>query len=141
MTDRDAIHRLVTQAYAARDKGNIDSLMEAFGPNASFELVGDKKALHLTGTVEGHTNVRQALSGFIAAFEFIDRKITIFLVDGDRAAVHSTITVRFIPGDLTVTTKVVDLFRFENGKIAELVEFGDTALLKQITSPKQITST
>jgi ketosteroid isomerase-like protein len=134
MADRDAIHRLVTQAYDARGKGHINSLMDAFAPHASFELVGDKEALHLTGAFEGHANVRQALEEFIKAFEFIDRKITSFLVDGDRAAVHSTITVRFIPRDLTVTTKVVDLFRFENGKIAELVEFGDTALLKQITS-------
>ena len=65
----------------------------------------------------------------------MDRKVTSFLIDGDRVAVHSTITVRFIPKDITVTTEVVDLFRIENGKIAELVEFGDTALLKQITSP------
>ncbi|NEV01977.1 nuclear transport factor 2 family protein [Bradyrhizobium uaiense] len=135
MADREAMQRLVTQAYAARGKGEIDSLMETFGSDSRFELVGDKKALHLTGVVEGHANVRQALAQYIAAFEFMDRKITSFLVDGDRAAVHSTITVRFIPKNITFTADVLDLFRFENGKIAELVEFTDTALLKQVTSP------
>ncbi|WP_076864668.1 nuclear transport factor 2 family protein [Bradyrhizobium mercantei] len=135
MTDRETMQRLVTQAYTARGKGDIDSLMDTFGPNSSFELVGDKKALHLTGAVEGHANITQALAQFITAFEFMDRKITSFLVDGDRAAVHSTITVYFIPKKITFTTDVLDLFRFENGKIAELVEFADTALLKHITSP------
>ena len=134
MTDREAIHRVITEAYAARNRGDIDELMKAFGPGASFELVGDKEALSLTGAVEGYTNVRQALADFITAFQFVDRKITSFLIDGDRAAVHSTITVRFIPKDVTVTTEVLDLFRIEDGKIAELVEFGDTALLKHITS-------
>ena len=47
---------------------------------------------------------------------------------------HSRLTVRFVPKDLTFTTDVTDLFRFKDGKIIELVEFADTALIKHVTA-------
>jgi hypothetical protein len=48
---------------------------------------------------------------------------------GDAAAVHSCVTLRYIPKNLTVRTEIVDLSKFENEKIVELVEFADTALV------------
>ncbi|MBR0794213.1 nuclear transport factor 2 family protein [Bradyrhizobium jicamae] len=132
--DREAIQRLVNQAYAARSRGQVEELMEAFGSDATFELFGDKRTLPITCTISGHQNIKQALKQFSTDFEFLEREITSFLVDGDRAAVHSRLKIRFVPKDRTFTTELVDLFRFENGKVAELVEFTDTAQLKEIIS-------
>ena len=133
-TDRDAMRGIVEQAYAHRNTGDIEGLMSAFHADAVFELVGEKKVLALAGAVRGHPNVREAMTGFIATFQFIKRDIVSFIADGDRAAVHSRLTVRFVPKDLTFTTDVTDLFRFKDGKIIELVEFADTALIKHVTA-------
>jgi ketosteroid isomerase-like protein len=134
MTDRRTIEALVKQAYSARDKGEVDGLMEAFHPDGSFELAGATAILPVAGAVQGHPNVRASMAGFVAAFEFIEREILSFVVDGQRAAVHCRLKVRFIPKDAVVTTDVLDLFKFEDGKVAELVEFADTALIKDLIS-------
>jgi len=97
MTDRETMRKLVEQAYAQRASGNLEGVMDAFHPDAIFELVGDNKVLPLTGAVRSHANVRQAMAGFIDNFEFIKRDIIAFIADGDRAAVHSRLTVRFRP--------------------------------------------
>jgi ketosteroid isomerase-like protein len=71
---------------------------------------------------------------FIDAFEFVKREIIDIIVEDNRAAVHSRLKVRFIPKDIVFTSDVLDAFRFEDGKIIELVEFADTALIKSVVS-------
>jgi ketosteroid isomerase-like protein len=43
--------------------------------------------------------------------------------------------VRFVPKDFVFTTEVLDTFRLEDGRIIELLEFADTALIKSVVSP------
>lgn len=133
MTDRDAMRRIIEQAYAARAAGDVEGLVSAFHPDAVFELVGEKKVFALAGAVRSHSNIREAMTQFIAAFQFTKRDIISFMADGDRVTVHSRLTVRFVPKDVTFVSDVADLFKFQDGKIIELVEFADTALIKEIT--------
>jgi ketosteroid isomerase-like protein len=83
---------------------------------------------------EGHSNVREGFSWLIEAFKFDNRKIISLIVDGDRAAVHSRVEITFTPASKTFTTDLLDLFRFADGKIIELLEFTDTALIKDVVS-------
>ena len=124
----------INRAYDARGKGDIEGLMATFHPDAVFELKGEKDVLEVAGAVQGHPNVRAALTGFIETFEFLDRDIVNTTVEGDRAAVHSRVKVRFVPKDFVFTTEVLDTFRFEDGRIIELLEFADTALIKSVVS-------
>jgi ketosteroid isomerase-like protein len=135
MADREAMIDTIYRAYDARGKGDIEGCMAAFHPNAVFELKGEKDLLEIAGAVQGHQDVRTALTGFIETFEFMKRDIVEAIVEGDRAAVHSRLKMRFIPKDLVFTSDVLDTFRFEDGKIIELVEFADTALIKAAVSP------
>jgi ketosteroid isomerase-like protein len=100
-----------------------------------FELKGDRKTLQVAGAVQGHSNVRAALAGFIDTFEFMKRDIVDVTVEDNRAAVHSRLKVRFVPKDIVFTSDVLDAFKFEDEKIIELVEFTDTALIKSVVSP------
>lgn len=83
---------------------------------------------------EGHSAVREGMDKFISTFEFVERHILSELVEGDRAVVHSRITVRFRPKNSEHKTEVLDLFRFQNEKIIELIEFADTALIGKMMS-------
>jgi ketosteroid isomerase-like protein len=134
MADREAMLNTIYRAYDARGKGDIEGCMAAFHPNADFELKGEKDALAVAGAARGHLNVRAAMTGFIETFEFIKRDIVAAIVEGDRAAIHSRLEMRFIPKDVIFTSDVLDTFRFEDGKIIELVEFADTALVKSVMS-------
>jgi ketosteroid isomerase-like protein len=132
MTSRDEMLQTIMLVYKAREEGNIEGLMAAFHPHAVFELKGDKSMLEVAGAVEGHTNVRAALSEFIKGFQFKKRDILDVIVEGDRAAVHSRLEVSFVPTNKSFTSDVLDTFRFEDGKIIKLVEFTDTALIKNV---------
>jgi ketosteroid isomerase-like protein len=134
MGNRETILEVISQAYAARGRGDLEELVTAFHPEAVFTLVGDKRTLEVTGSVQGHHGLRQSLAGFIATFSFIERKILSEVVEGDRAAVHSRLVVRYNPTGATHTTDVIDLFKFQDGKIIELIESADNALIKDMIS-------
>jgi ketosteroid isomerase-like protein len=134
MASREAIIETIYRAYDARGKGDIEGIMAAFHPNAVFELKGEKEILEIAGDVQGHPNLRAAMTAFVETFEFVKRDIVDAILEGDRAAVLSRVTIRFIPKDVVVTTDMLDTFRFDNGKIIELVEFADTALIKNLVS-------
>ena len=134
MASREAMIATIYRAYDARAKGDIEGLMAAFHPNAVFELKGEKDVLEVAGAVQGHPDLRAAMAGLIENFEFVKRDIIDAMVEGDRAAVHSRLKVRFVPKDVVFTSDVLDTFRFEDGKIIELVEFADTALIKSVVS-------
>ena len=52
--------------------------------------------------------------------------------EGNRAVVHSRLVVRYKPKNKVWTTEVLDLFKFQDGKIMELIEFADTAQIKDM---------
>jgi ketosteroid isomerase-like protein len=134
MGNRETMLELIGRAYAARGRGDLDELMAAFHPEAAFTLVGDKRTLEVTGTVQGHRSLHETFAGFIATFDFVKREILSEVVEGDRAAVHSRLVVRYNPTGATHTTDVIDLFTFRDGKIIELVEAADNALIKHMLS-------
>jgi ketosteroid isomerase-like protein len=134
MGSREAMREVIQEVYAARGRGDLEGLMSGFHPDAVFTLVGDKAALDVAGSVRGHHSVMETLGGFIANFDFVERKILGELIEGDRAAVHSRLVVRYNPTNATRTTECLDLLRFQDGKIIELIEFADTALIKDMMS-------
>jgi ketosteroid isomerase-like protein len=132
MLDREQIKGLIDQAYRARDAQDIDGTMAVFHPEAQFQLAGSDEHSKAAIAVRGHHEFREALVGLVAAFQFVERTRLRILIDGDHAAVHSRVRLRFIPKNLTVTTDILDLFRVADGKIIELIEFVDTALVNEL---------
>ena len=134
MTDRQAMKTHILEAYKARDDSDLDALMSAFHPDAVFKLAGQTTIVEVAGEIRGCSNIRARMAGLIDAFKFSDREIVSFIADGERAAVHSRIKVAVDPTKKTFTTDLLDLFKFEDGQIVELLEFADTALIKDLIS-------
>jgi hypothetical protein len=86
----------------------------------------------LAGSVQGLRSLRETLAGFIATFYFVKREILSEVVEGDRAAVHSRLVVRYKPTGATHTTDVIGLFAFQDEKIIELFEAADNARIKDM---------
>ncbi|SDH50381.1 Ketosteroid isomerase-related protein [Bradyrhizobium sp. Rc2d] len=134
MGHREEMLDVIRSAYDARRDGDVEGLVTAFHPEGLFTLIGDKSALELTGSMQGHPTLRGAFGQLIADFGFESREILAELVDGDRVAVHSRVDVRYRPTGQTSRTEILDLFRFQDGKIVELIEFADTAQIKAMIS-------
>jgi ketosteroid isomerase-like protein len=132
MTDRKAIQNLIEKAYEARRVGDVEGIVSIFHPNGVFQLAGSKTTTQAVGITTGHDDLRKTMTGLIQAFEFVHRDILTFLIDGDQAAVHSRVQIRVTLKNQMVTTDILDVWKFEDGKVMEFVEFVDTALLNDL---------
>jgi ketosteroid isomerase-like protein len=134
MGHREDMLDAIKRAYIARDGSDVEGLVETFHPEGLFNLMGSKSTLELSGPLQGHPILRGAFGQLMEAFRFENREILAELIDGNRAAIHSRATVRHHPSGHTINTEILDLFRFEDGKIVELIEFADTAQIKVMIS-------
>jgi uncharacterized protein (TIGR02246 family) len=132
VTDREAIKALIDRAYEARRTEDLEGILALFHPDARFELAGSKQHTKVAGAANGHHELRATLTGLIAAFQFVRRDVINTVIENDQAVVHSRVTLRYVPKDRLVTTDLLDLWKFRDGKIVELVEFADTALVNDL---------
>ena len=122
---RERILATVDAALAARTRG--DEVAHFFAPRASFRIAGEPTLYgdFPAGPGEAVPTVAELMQR--VAFDSCDRIDAI--VEGNRAACRWRI--RFsIDGGPAATTEVCDLWTFdEEGRIADLVQFVDSALL------------
>jgi ketosteroid isomerase-like protein len=130
--DREAIKTLIERAYEARRTDDIETILTLFHPDSKFAIAGSKEVTTAARAVQGHQQLRTTFAELIANFQFVQRDILGVLIDGDRAAVHSRVMLRFVPKDKMATTDLLDLWKIKDGKIVELVEFADTALVNNL---------
>ncbi|MDH6260748.1 ketosteroid isomerase-like protein [Bradyrhizobium sp. BR13661] len=132
--NREDMLDVIKRAYAARAAGDLDGLVATFHPEGTFNLIGDRSALHLTGSFKGHALLLEAFGQFTAHFAFEQREILTEVVEGDYAAIRSRLVIRYRPNKKVFTTELLDLFKFQDGKIIELIEYADTALIKAVVA-------
>jgi ketosteroid isomerase-like protein len=132
VNDRQKIKSLIEQAYESRRTGDIGALMATFHPDCKFELVGAKPLVQAAGIAAGHAELRAVLTALIGNFKFVRRDFLNFVIEDDRASVHSRVVLRYVPKDRSETTEIVDLWKFQDGQIIELIEFCDTALVNDM---------
>ena len=128
MMDRSQVEKLLTNAYAARRRGDVEAICSYFVDNPSFVLAGARDASPVAVQCTDGATFRTLLSGLINTFEWLDQQILAMIIDGPKAAVHWRGRIRSaLTGD-EVVTDLVDVITIENGKIRSFVEFTDTAL-------------
>ena len=127
MSSRDDIERTLRDAYAARQRGDLDALAGIFAPYARFQMAGSH-ASPVAALAEGAEQYRPLLAGMMKTFEVLDHKIVSILIDGSTAAVQWRAKIRSAVTGETVETDLFDLIELEGGRIKSFFEFCDTAL-------------
>jgi ketosteroid isomerase-like protein len=127
MTSRADIERILRDAYAARQLGDLDALAGIFAPHARFQMAGSN-ASPIATLVEGAEQYRPLLAGMIKTFEVLEHDILTMLIDGSKAAVQWRARMRSTVTGETVETDLFDLVEIEDGRIKSFYEFCDTAL-------------
>ena len=127
MTSREDFERTLRDAYAARQRGDLDALGRIFAPHARFQMAGSN-ASPIAARVEGAEQYRPLLAGMIKTFEILEHKIVAMLIDGSKAAVQWHAKMRSSVTGETVETDLFDLIEMEDGRIKSFYEFCDTAL-------------
>jgi len=136
MTSRAQIEQTVRSIYAARCCGDLDGVMEGIADDAVFMLNGRGTGHPAMATAQrGKPAIRSAIGEFIDTFRFDDWKELALMVDGDKALLHWTAKVTFVPTNKAEQFEVFDLLTFRDGKIVDFRQCTDTALVTVIATP------
>ena len=127
MSDRQRILDIITTGYAARQKGDLDGVMQAFCDNAQFRLNSTPAEPMLARSTESKQALRAAMGELIEQFEFSGMEILTCVVEGSTAAVHSKMKVKAKSTGNSMVTELFDLIEIKDGKIASFTQFFDTA--------------
>jgi ketosteroid isomerase-like protein len=129
MDHRADTERMLRDAYAARARGDVPAILNAFCQHGRFHVASsDARAMSATG----HPQIEVAMTQLCQAFELLEHEIVTLVIDADGAAVQWRGKFRFAPTGETVTTELVHIIRLEDGRIASLTEFCDTALVARV---------
>lgn len=132
MTDRGEIETLLTAAYAARKRGDVDALCGYFAENPTFSMAGARATSPIAVQCTDGKTFRTLMTGLIQTFEWLDQQILATVIDGSKAVVHWRGRIRSTLSGDEVVTELVDVLTIRDGKIQSLVEFSDTALAAKL---------
>jgi ketosteroid isomerase-like protein len=130
--ERTAIERTIKDAYAARKRGDVDSIVKMFTEDAHFQLAGAYVTSPVAVETMSSGDLKAALTVLVGIFEWLEQDIQSILVEGDKAAVHWRGKIRSTVTGEIVDTDLVDLFEVKDGRISSFVEFCDTALAARL---------
>jgi ketosteroid isomerase-like protein len=127
MTDRNQMEATLREAYAARQRGDVNKIVSLFTPDARFVMAGSSQMSPVAMRVEGAEPFRTALEGMCKTFIVEEHQIVGIVIDGNRAAVHWRATIRSSVTGNRLQSDLCDLIEFRDGRIASFLEFCDTA--------------
>jgi ketosteroid isomerase-like protein len=120
----------IDEVYRLRVAGDKAALMAHLAPDAQFHLVGEATLMPMVATGPGLA--APTIESLIDTFVFHTHERLDAIVEGDKAAVLTRITVSR-PDGPRVTTVVYDLWTMgPDGRLASLLQFADTALVAHL---------
>ena len=133
MDEIDDVKARIRRAYLARAAGDVEETLAGFTSDASLHVnAAGVGATAMDHRLTGEPALRAAVQNFIENFRFDDYEEISFIVEGDKGALHWRAKVVCIPTGRSAVLDAVDMMRFRDGRIAELVQNTDTATLKSL---------
>jgi ketosteroid isomerase-like protein len=136
MTDRQAIENLLEELYAARVRGDLETVTRLFAANATFQVAGTGDASPMPTLVKGNAGITTLMQSMITNFEVSDFTIIEMLIDGPTAAVRWQATFMYTKTGRMFATELADFITVAGGKVVSFIEFLDTALAAKVLSAR-----
>ena len=131
---RSELERFIHDTYEARLSNDVEKCASLFAPNSWFRIAGSLEINPVAHANHSIAEVRQQLATLIQLWKWESFDLKDLLIDGDRVAVHYSLTAVFNPTKETIDTEVVDLITVSDRKILTFLQFLDTAAVAQIAS-------
>jgi ketosteroid isomerase-like protein len=136
MTDRQAIENLLEELYAARVRGDLETITRLFAANATFQVAGTDDASPMPTFVKGNAGITSLMQGMITNFEVSDFTINEMLIDGPSAAVRWQATFLYTKTGRMFATELADFITVAGDQVVSFIEFLDTALAAKVLAVK-----
>ena len=131
---RAETEKVVRDVYAARLRNDLEMVRDYFSPESRFAINGSPEASAIAMHVSGKPTIDRVLADLVKSWEWLEQDIERLLVDGDRAAIHYRLKVRFTPTNEVIETTICDLLTVQSGKLVEVIQFIDTALAGRLVA-------
>lgn len=132
VNDRELIEQTIRSVYDLRAKGDYLGVLKWVAEDVRCVMQGTWSLQTIPSPTVGKAAVAQAMRAITIDLEYIDYEIHELLIDGDRAAVHRTVTARNRGAGHPVTGGLWSYFRFRDGLIVEYAEYADSLGLAQL---------
>ena len=129
------------EQYKATVRRIYKEYLDELDPTAADELLADDVVLHgvrAFGEGSGRETVKQGFSTFLSGFAERHTEVEDLIVEGDRVVARHTHHLKHVnevfgipPTGQQLSVWGIDIFRFENGKIAEWWVIDDTLGMMQ----------
>ena len=130
MPDRAQILDIIDRAYAARARGDKETVARIWAPGAVYQLAGETSLI--PAFPAGPGDAGETVSSIIDLIRFHHLEQLDAIVEGHRAAILWRVTFSVGNGPVG-TTGLYDLWQFdEEGRPSSLLQFVDTALLRDM---------
>ncbi len=130
MPDNQQILDFIDRAYAARTGDDRDALASLWAPGATYRMAGDPALLG--DFPAGQDEAGSVVGELIEQVRFERAERLDAIVAGGRAAIRWRVDLS-VRGGPVVTTEMCDFWTLdEEGRATDLVQFIDTALLRQL---------
>lgn len=123
-------HEQIDSILAARQRGDMAALESHFAPGATYRLAVSPRVFPPFGA--GAVDARQATAGLLDQFQFHEIERLRTLIQDNVAMIHWRIRTSVCGGE-PEDSELLDIWTFdESGRIETIVEFADTALMRQM---------
>lgn len=129
---REDIKNAVKEVYAARLSNDLERVAALFALDSHFQLSGSAGASPIALCASNRESIVPVLAVLINTWKWIDQQILHLIIDGNQAAVHYKVSMEFRPTGHLIDTNICDLLAFRDGKLAQIIQFVDTALASSL---------
>jgi ketosteroid isomerase-like protein len=130
---RAAIQPLLARLMTARARLDIDELNQLLAPDVSLWVIGDPRTIY---PLPNRHDGREAVLAFIrrvhAMFEYLDSEVLDTIIEGDRGLLFRRQRPVNRGAGASHVVHVMDIFRFRDGKVVEIIQLNDTAALARV---------
>lgn len=124
------IKQFLEDMYAAYDRGEADTVRNALDEDLVFTWPTESALTRFSGSVRGRAKFEERIGTVHAEFEYLSFKPVEILVEGDRAAVRIHMKLKRHDNGRKLETHAAHFITVKNGKVVELIEYFDTALIE-----------
>lgn len=127
--------------YEKRKLNDPAAVSHFFVEGASYSIAGHAREDSIASEVSGAVAFKETLSRLLREWNWIEVDFKAVLAEGDVVIARYFLTVEHVPTGTTLTTDIVDFIEMQDGKIANMRQFVDTAHLSDIAlrTPRKTT--
>jgi len=123
---------LIKEICARHSAHDVDGALALCHDDVSFLWVATTAANPHSGTFSGREAFKAQLNGLHEAFEYNAYRPVDFVASGDRVASRAEIDLTHRASGRRFTVPVADFWTIRDGKVTELIEYYDTALIADV---------